>query len=292
MSIFPSPVSAGTVVLVLGLAVGFAAPPRASAQQIDVSTSGQYSSGDYIFTEETDLFVWSNSVSVTEGRFRIGVSVPLVVQTTPWITYGGVGLTPSGGPQHGAVGGNGHGGGGQRGRRTPIALPDTGSYRSTGVGDPQIQASYDLRVLSDTSRLRVQLMGAVKPPLADADAGFSTGAWDGGLGLSVSRTFAPWFALAEGTYWWLGDLDDLALKNGISYSVGVGRTLYRGRWGLLASISGATPLIEDVDPPASLNGGINYSTGYWGLSATFSSGLTEGAADWSVGFGATATLRN
>ena len=290
MSFFSSPVSASTVVLVLGLAVGFAAPPQAFAQQIDVSTSGQYSSGDYIFTEETDLFVWSNSVSVTEARFRIGVSVPLVVQTTPWITYGGIGLTPSGGPQHGTVGGNGHGGGGQRGRRTPIALPDTGSYRSTGVGDPQIQASYDLRVLSDTSRFQVQVTGTVKPPLADADAGFSTGAWDGGLGLSVSRAFAPWFVLAEGTYWWLGDLDDLALKNGISYSVGVGRTLYRGRWGLLASISGATPIIEDVDPPASLNGGINYSTGYWGLSATFSSGLTEGAADWSVGVGATATL--
>jgi hypothetical protein len=292
MSLLPRPTLLAPVLLVFGLG-GLVVLPCTSAQQIDVGTSGQYSSGDYIFTAKTDLFVWSNSVSVTEGRFRIGVSVPLVVQTTPWITYGGIGPTPSGGPQSGAVGGNaGRGGGGQQGRRTPIALPDTGSYRATGVGDPKIQASYDLQVLSDTSRLRVQLMGAVKPPLADADAGFSTGAWDGGLGLSVSRAFVPWFALAEGTYWWLGDLDDLALKNGLSYSVGVGRMLYGGRWGVLASISGATTIIEDVDPPASLNGGINYSTSVWGLSATVSSGLSEGAADWSVGMGATATLRN
>ena len=291
MPVLPRSAFLSPVLLILGLAASLAVSPRASAQQIDVSTSGQYSSGDYIFTEKTDLFVWSNTVSLTEGRFRLGISVPLVVQTTPWITYGGIGATPSGGPQHGAVGGNGHGGR-QRGRRTPIALPDTGSYRTTGVADPQIQASYVLRVLPDTSRLRVQLTGAVKPPLADTDAGFSTGAWDGGLGLSVSRAFAPWFVLAEGTYWWLGDLDELALKESISYSVGVGRTLYGGRWGVLASISGATPIIEDVDPPATINGGINYSTGVWGLSATFSSGLSEGAADWSAGIGATATLKN
>lgn len=290
MSIFSRPVFTGPVLLLLGLAIGLAVPSSASGQQIVVRTSGQYSSGDYIFTEKTDLFVWSNGVSVTNGRFQIGINVPLVVQTTPWITYGGIGPTPSGGPQHGAVGGNGRGA--QRGRRTPIALPDTGSYRTTGVGDPQIHASFDLRVPSDTSRFRIQLIGAVKPPLADADAGFGTGAWDGGLGLSLSRSFAPWFALAEGSYWWIGDLDELVLKNSVSYSVGVGRTLYRGRWGLLASISGATPIIEDVDPPAALNGGINFSTGDWGLSATVSSGLTEGAADWSVGVGATATLRN
>jgi hypothetical protein len=280
----------GVVCLILGPAGALLVPRPASAQQIDVSTSAQYSSGDYIFAEETDLFVWSNGVSVRQGRFRIGISVPVVVQTTPWITYGGLGPTPSGGPQHGAVSDRGRGT--QRGRRTPLALPDTGSYRSTGVGDPQVQAAYVLRPLSDTSRLRVQLMGTIKPPLADADAGFSTGAWDGGLGLSVSRAVPPWFVLAEGTYWWLGDLDELVLRNGVSYSVGVGRTLLGGRWGLLASLSGATSLIEDVDPPAALNGGINYSTGVWGVSATVSSGLTEGAASWSAGIGASATLRN
>lgn len=291
MSLFSRPVSRTSILLLLALASGVALPSSLSAQQIAVSTSGLYASGDYLFAESTDLFVWSNSVSVTEGRFQIAISVPLVAQTTPWVTYGGIGPTPSGGPQHSAVGGRGRGA--QRGRHTPLALPDTGSYRTTGVGDPQLHVSYALRSQADTSsHLRVQLLGAVKPPLADADAGFSTGAWDGGLGLSIARAFAPWFALAEGTFWWLGDLDELTLKNGVSYSVGVGRTLYRGRWGLLASVSGTTSIIEDVDPPAALNGGINYSTGYWGLSTTFSSGLTEGAADWSVGVGATATIRN
>lgn len=290
MSTFSRPVFTGTALLLLGLASGLAVPPPVSAQRIVASTSGQYSSGDYIFTETTDLFVWSNSVSVSDGRFQIGVSVPLIVQTTPWITYGGIGPTPSGGPRHSAVGGNRHGA--QRGRRTPIALPDTNTSPTTGVGDPQIRVSFDLRSQADTAHTRVQLLGAVKPPLADADAGFSTGAWDGGLGLSISRAFAPWFALVEGTYWWMGDLDELGLKNSVSYSVGVGRTVYRGRWGLLASVSGATAIIEDVTPPAALNGGINYSTGYWGLSATVSSGLTEGAADWSVGIGAMATLWN
>ena len=152
----------GLLLLLLSFPIGLALPSPASAQQVVVQTSGQYSSGEYIFTEKTDLFVWSTGVSVTGGRFQIGIGVPLVVQTTPWITYGGIGPTPSGGPQHGAVGGNRRGA--QRGRRTPIALPDTGSYRSTGVGDPQIRASYDLRAASDTSRFRVQLVGPSSRP--------------------------------------------------------------------------------------------------------------------------------
>ena len=194
--------------LILGLVggMGRTASPLL-AQEMTVSTAGQYSSGDYIFTERTDLFSWTNSLSLTQGRFHGGVTVPLLVQTTPWISYGGVGPTPSGGPQHGIVSGNRRGP--QRGRRAPIALPDTGSYRTTGVGDPLFRVAYDVRVPSDTTRLSVQIVGLAKPPLADADAGFSTGAWDGGVGLSVSRSFFPWFVFVESTYWWLGDLENL-----------------------------------------------------------------------------------
>lgn len=259
------------------------------AQQVTVSTSGQYSRGDYVFTESTDVFAWTTDLSLTQGRLQAGVSVPLLVQTTPWVSYTGGGFTPSGGPQHAAVGSGRRGP--QRGRRAPVALPDTESIRQTGVGDPLLRASVAV-VRPDTTEWGVRLTATLKPPLADADAGFSTGAWDGGIGVVVSRMLSPWFVLVEGTYWWLGDLDDLPLKNGATYSVAVGQTFFEGRWGLLASLSGSTTVIEGIDPPLSLNGGLGFSTGEWGVNATVSSGLSEGAADWSFGLGATLTLNN
>jgi hypothetical protein len=264
-------------------------PLPAVAQEVTVSTGAQYALGEYIFTEETELFAWTTGLSVRQGRVEVGVSVPLLVQTQPWLSYGGIGPTPSGGPQHGVLGQGRNGP--QRGRRTPIALPDTGAFRNTGLGDPLVRASYDLPVGSDTSRLRVQLTGTLKPPVADADEGFSTGAWDGGLGVALARAFAPWFLLAEGTYWRLGDLEALPLNDVFSYSVGTGRSVYRGRGGVLASFSGSTTVISGTDPPISLTGGFSYTPAPWTLSATASSGLTEGAADWTVGLGLSVTLR-
>lgn len=271
--------------LCLALLVG--GPRWASAQRVTVSTSGQYASGDYIFTEETDLFAWTTEVGVSRGRLYAGVSVPVIAQSTPWISYTGGGFTPSGGPQHAVVGGGRRGP--QRGRRAPIALPDTESYRRTGLGDPQFRLAVDV-VQLDTLGVNVQVTGALKPPLADTDAGFSTGAWDGGLGVVASRSFQHWIVIAEGTYWWLGDLEALRLRNGLTYSLAVGQTFFRGRWGLLASIAGATRVIDDVDPPVSVNGGLSFMPGSWGVSATVSSGLSEGAANWSAGLGTHVTF--
>ena len=278
-----------TVLLLLFGGLLGTAPP-VSAQQVTVSTSGQYSSGDYIFTERTEAFVWTTGLTARHGRVQAGINMHLLVQSTPWVTYTGVGPTPSGGPQHGAVGGSHRGP--QRGRRSPIALPDTASVRTAGLGDPQLRASIDV-LQPEGPGLTVQVTGMLKPPLADADEGFSTGAWDGGVGLSLSHPFFPWFVSAEAAYWWLGDLDELPLKENVAYSAAVGRLLGNGRWGLLASISGSTTVIEDVDPPVSVTSGVSFShpTG-WGLNATLSAGLTEGAADVSIGAGATVTFGN
>jgi len=274
--------------LVLALLAGGMGTARpASAQRVTVSTSGQYASGDYIFTEQTDLFAWTTGIGVSRGRLYAGASIPLIVQSTPWVSYTGGGFTPSGGPQHATVGGGRRGP--QRGRRAPVALPDTGSYRRTGLGDPQLRLAVDV-LRPDPSGISVQVTGALKPPLADADAGFSTGAWDGGLGVVASRSFRGWLVIAEGTYWWLGDLEALRLRDGLTYSLAVGQMLAGGRWGLLASIAGSTRVIDDVDPPVSVNGGLSFLPGPWGVSATVSAGLSEGAADWSVGLGTHVTF--
>ena len=277
------------LVILAFLAAGILAVGQPLRAQITVSTSGQYSSGDYIFAEDTQVFGWTNSLTVRSGRIRLGVSVPFVVQSDPWITYTGAGMTPSGGPRYSRLVRDRRGQHG--GRRVPIALPDSISGPTTGLGDPQFSAAIDL-ISRTPADMGAEVTVAVKPPIADADGGFSTGSWDGGVGLRLSRSFMPWFILAEGTYWWLGDLDDVPLNDGIAYSVAVGQTLFDGRWGVLGSLNGSTTVIDGVDAPLSINGGLSYMPGQWAVNATAGSGLTEGAANWSFGIGASFTFRN
>lgn len=274
------------IFLLFGGSVGLVQP--ALGQRVTVRTAGQYMSGDYVFSEPTDVFAWTTGLDVSKGRFHGGTQVPFLVQSTPWVSYTGAGPIPSGGGQHGAVGGEHQGP--HHGRRTAVVLPDTLSSRTSGLGDPQFRLSMDVINPGEARRLRVRVSGVLKPPLADVDAGLSTGEWDAGLGVSVSRAFIPWFVVVEGTYWWLGDMEALPLKNGVAYSLTIGQTLYDGEWGILASLTGSTSVIGDIDPPVSLNGGLSFTPGQWGLSATVGSGLTEGAADWSVGLGANVTL--
>lgn len=280
----------GPVLLLFVLVGGIAGLPSLSlAQQVTVSTSGQYTSGEYFFTESTDVFSWTTGLSVTQGRMRLGLSIPLLVQTNPWISYTGAGPTPSGGPLHQTVGRERRGET-RRNRRLPVALSDTVGYRTTGWGDPQFRALVNL-THPDSLGLSVQVTTALKPPLADVEEGFGTGAWDAGVGLSVSHSILPWFVMADATYWWLGDLDGLPLNENLAYSAGIGWITDDGQWGLLASLSGSTTIIDNVDPPLSLSGGISYSpSGKWGVNTTVSSGLSEGAADWSFGAGVHATL--
>lgn len=150
-------------------------------------------SGTYVFPEETNAFAWITEGSLAIGRTELGVSIPYVRQSTPWVSHTGAGATPSLGPRRGDGPSPG------RGRRRPLPV-DTSTAQITGVGDPQIRLS--LQALApETPGLRVDLTGYLKPPLADPDAGIGTGAWDGGVGLNLLRPFPPFFLSGEVACW-------------------------------------------------------------------------------------------
>jgi len=266
----------------------------AQAQTANYSGSVQYATGNYIFSERTHSAYLFNGLDVSHGRFQSSVSLPLIYQTSPWISYSGVGYVPSGGPQQGTVGGHGPGGGQGSGRRRgggdPIVLPDTTTYADIGLGDPSLRVDLDLiRSLRGPS---VRLAGSAKVPIADVDRGFGTGAWDGGLGLALSQRLGRWFLFGEAMHWWLGDMDDLVLQNAISYSASIGRAFQNGRFGVLASFSGYTEIIDGADPPLQTALGLSYQfgDGKYGLSASASTGLSESMPDVSVSFGWRVTL--
>ena len=275
------------VVAVCATAVG-----PALGQNVHYAGSMQYTTGNYIFAERTHSVYIANGLDVSQGRVQASMSLPVIYQTSPWVSYSVVGGVPSGGPQHGTVGGSGSGpaggqGSGRRRGSDPIVLPDTATYADVGIGDPSLRADLVLR-RGLNGGPGIRLAGSAKAPIADVDRGFGTGAWDGALGLALSQRIQSWFLFGEAMHWWMGDMDDLALNNSIAYSVSLGRSLRNGHVGLLASLAGYTDAIVDgTDPPLQTAFGISYAfhDGQYSLNASAAFGLTESTPDVSVGLG-------
>jgi hypothetical protein len=232
--------------------------------------------GDYIFTKRTSSVSVHNGFRASFGRFRSSLSLPVHLQDSPWISTSGVGSLPTGGGEGADVG--------SRKRGQKIDLPDTLDL-SPGLGDPVLGGSLEL--LSEGGTLpALRLKGDVKLPLADPEHGFGTGEWDYGVGMSLSKRFRRTFVLLDIEYWFLGDLPDLELRDGLHYGVSVGHLFPDDRFSGLLSLSWATRVIENVDPPAYVGVGLGYRW-YSGIALFLSStlGLTESSADVQASLG-------
>ena len=97
------------------------------------------------------------ALDVSGKRYRVGGQLPLLDQSTPWVSYTSGGPVPFG-----------------RGGCRPIAPPDTVSAPDVGMGDPILSA--DLTLLSaEPGRLGVHVTGRLKLPLAGATSYFYRG---------------------------------------------------------------------------------------------------------------------
>ncbi|HKK07354.1 MAG TPA: hypothetical protein VKA44_00565 [Gemmatimonadota bacterium] len=302
--------------LAVGIAVGAPRPTR--AQEVTYSGSLEYATGTYLFTERTQSAYLFSRLSVRTGRLEVSAALPVIYQSTPWVSYTTGGGVPTGGPQDGAVGdslrrrgrGSGPMGMGSRARLAAalaegappsapsavsravggaamgsIALPDTAAFDQVGVGDPTFRASVDL-LPPERGDLAVTLSGEVKAPVADPDRGFGTGTWDGGGALSVSRRLGSTFLFGEVGYWVLGDLPELELRDPVTFSAGVGRRLGTRGLALLASVSGSTRILEGTDPPLDVGGGLSYRFADGrSLSLGISVGLSESSPDLGASLG-------
>lgn len=264
-----------------------------AGQTLSWSGSGQFTTGSYYFDKATKSFYFVNGLQYTKDRLSLGVNVPLIVQNSPWISYTSRGALPTGGTQHGEVGraaGNRKGlnpageSGKGKGKNDVIQLPDTTSYNQMGVGDPWMNASFSL--LKPWSRTSIRLTAGLKFPMASPSKGFGTGAWDAGAGLSLSQRIQNFFLLGDISYWNYGDMDELKLKNAVSYGAGIGHKSAYTNWIISGSFRGSTPLIEDIDPPISINLGAAYSyPNSKSIYVNVMIGLSESAPDFSAGIG-------
>lgn len=249
----------------------------ASGDSISYTGSLQMARGTYVFTMPTSGYFLFNGLTYSSKTFTLSATIPLIYQTTPYVSYTGVGVLPSGGTESSAVD--------QRQGRETVLVPEVVEYRQYGIGDPVVMAGLMIAKEGRTMPA-IQLTGQVKAPLANVSQGFGTGEWDYGAGVGLSKRIGNAFLFADVNYWILGDLPDLELRDAWSYAVSFGHAFSGGRYAFMASYSGITEVIAGVAPPSSLGLGLSVRVGAGSslmLNAAF--GLSEASPDLSLSLG-------
>lgn len=257
----------------------------AVAQQLYYDGSMQVATGSYFFEGGTQSFYLNNGLGINHSDYSASIAFPFIVQNSPWISYGSTGGIPTGGPQNESV--RQHNGPRQdmEGQRRHINLTDTVSYAQSGFGDPSLSLGYKL-FGSDFDKTLLHINASIKFPFADPEKGFGTGAWDIGIGGSVSHRFNTWYMTGNVAYWHFGDMSDLELNNSLSYGMGLGRTFSGGDWMVLGALNGMTTIIDDINPPLVAGMSISYRiNSRTNLNTGISVGLSESSSDIMVGAG-------
>ena len=255
------------------------AAPGLPAQSVAWTGSLYGATGDYIFTERSSTVAITTGLALTTWRLRLSASLPVILQSTPWVAMGGAGPIPTGGPMHGTVGEQSGQWGGHHRRGLEVPLPTKGIGSDIGIGDPVLFGAIDLLREGGMSP-SLTLTAGVKAPLASAEKGFGTGEWDVGAGLALSRALGRTMVFLDGSYWLMGDMPALPLNDVLTYGLGIGRILGDGDWSALVSFAGGQATIEGSDDPAQLAAllGHRWQSGT-ALSGSLSFGLTSSSPD-------------
>lgn len=273
------PVGRGRMAVVIALAMA-AAAASLPAQTLVYTGALQGATGNYIFTQSTTTASLTNGLTLNAGRLSLSASIPLLYQSTPWVSQSGAGMIPTGGPDATTA----HPGGGRAigmvsgamaVSAARISMPSASGYDQVGVGDPSMFAS--LRVVSDAPGVpAVHLTGGVKAPVASVTSGFGTGEWDYGAGAGLSKEIGKTFVAADVMYWWLGDMPDLNFTNPVTFAATVSHLVSSDRYAVYVNAWGSTKSLSDTDAPAQVGGGVcRMENGLCRLSFGASFGLTS-----------------
>lgn len=273
----------GGIELVVAAAVLLGGPALVGAQEVTWAGGVDVTNGDYYFSERTTALWLTNGVTARWGGFWLDASLPLLMQNSDVVTRVAGLPVPTGGSRSGDVARRGSGSGSGDGsgtgemRRT-IEIEEPGSLE-LDVADPVFGAGVDLT--PDGTAVRSVRFGvSAKAPVRSVESGIGTGEWDVGVGGGTSIAAGSVLVLLDGTWWSLGDLPDLELKNVFSYSAAVGGLLGDGSVGWTASVTGSTTMIDDVEAPVSVGGDVLFwSDAGSSFRAGLRFGLTESAAD-------------
>lgn len=263
----------GYRILLAGALAAFASTPLAG-QEIRYTGSLGYATGSYTLEERISSFSILNGLALGTTRWSVSANLPVVIQNSGAVSYVGGVQIPTGPSREGVPGG-------RPGIGEPAESEETtGAYEAL-LGDPVIRGSFNPYQGFGTLRF-VELQTMAKAPLADPATGVGTGQWDIGAGISAGIGFGETYIFGDASIWSPGDMPDLELKPYTTIAAGVGRPL-SARLSGLASISVSSAMIDGIEPPATIGGGLSYRIGdNRSLSLGASYGLTNSAPELSV----------
>jgi hypothetical protein len=236
-------------------AAGALAAAAAPGQGFYVEGGASLARGDYVYTQATNSGGAAIGLAWTGGPLTLRATLPYFARDARLLA--------------------------ERGVAPPDDVPppvDAGTFEGS-VSDPVLQAALLVR---RTARSAVGLSLSVKVPVVEAGA-FGTGEWDVGAGLSLSRFVGGATMLGvDATWWHMGDLPELPLRDSVMGTLSVGRSLGRS-WLASASLSGGRSTVAGYPDPWWVSALLSrtFSSGILGVTASV--GLTDSTADVSLG---------
>ena len=284
VSIHVMPVLAATMLLFLPARTALGMPEGSPS----VSTSFEFSEGDYGTDQTSDSYRVPISLDYrfTE-RFGLVLDISYIYQSDSSTVALGGGRYPMHGSSTGGSGGSGgmtgqgpHGPG--SGEPQPGMGDVTGTESQRGFGDIILTADYTLLPEGAKSPM-VRTLIYAKVPTADEDKGLGSGAFDYGVGLSLSRGFGQWLVVAEAMFIAPGSKGDFEPDNYWSWLAAANHPV-TDRLFLGVELAGATAPFEGSDDALDLQFTASYRmskrSSVGGYVAT---GLTDGSADLGIG---------
>jgi hypothetical protein len=272
--------------LTIATLLAIAVPARAQTARWQVGTAPSFSSGRYGTETRTDVVFTPMTARRSFEDGDLTVVFPfLCIKGDGAVTVvnGAPVRRDQSGTQTRATAGTTRGTTDVTRTATASAQPQT----SCGIGDIVVRGRYyivDQRRWLPTIAVRAH----IKTPTASAERGLGTGRPDEGVGLEVSRRLRGGvLAMVDGGYTFVGAPARSDFNNSWWYDVGVGKDLAKGAINLsvfFEEYSAIVPgLVSAKDILAALTLG---GTGGWRIQAAGQFGLSDGAPDHGITFGA------
>ncbi len=229
-----------------------------------LSTSFNYSKGDYGTGEDTEIIYVPLTFGVRLDRFSLGLTVPYLHQTSQTVAVTGGGVAVKKGKQ---------------------AAPSAPSRTEDGLGDILLRAS--LIVLKEQPVLpEIEPYLKIKFPTADEDRELGTGEFDETIGVDFSKTFLErltgYLTLA---YTFIGSPPGENFDNSFGWSIGAAYAVARP-FSVFAFLDGATAISPGQDDPLEWRVGAEYRLiNALKLTGSVVKGLSDGSADWGLSLG-------
>ncbi len=230
-----------------------------------LSTSLQYSGGNYYYNNYSKLFSFYGGVRYQSEYFSVNVTTPIIFSNNNTLSQSGgmmlpIGGNSSGNNSGGMVGNTGNGGmmGSNGSNFNPYMFGSSSSMNSSiGLGDIFMTGNYRFYSNYENS-FTASVNYQVKFPTASGMTNIGTGKFDYGASVTFRKGFDSYLTIADLGYLNIGDPSGITYKNPFTYGVGFGKYFNDGNSSLLLYYQGYTEIVSGYAAPQQLSLGLNH----------------------------------